>query len=90
MQLLMPLTLLSKKDVSFSWIEVQDFAFKKIKAAVVESVMLTYPDISKPFIIYTYARNYTIGGLVMQDDKTISCFLKKLTPTQQKYAIPDK
>ncbi len=52
--------------------------------------MLSYPDINKPFVIYTDASEYAIGGIVTQDGKTISCFSCKLTPAQQRYTTTDQ
>ena len=52
--------------------------------------MLSYPDVNKKFVIYTDASDYTIGGLVTQEGRTISCFSKKLNPAQQRYTTTDK
>lgn len=60
-ELIAPLTHLTKKDVSFKWTNQQEEAFIKVKAAVSESIMLSYPDVNKPFIIYTHASEYALG-----------------------------
>ena len=52
--------------------------------------MLTYPDVSKPNLLYTDASDYAMGRLLTQDNKTIVCFSKKLTPTKQSYYVTDK
>ncbi|KAL7463111.1 hypothetical protein ACHAXS_003493 [Conticribra weissflogii] len=72
--LIKPLTQLTCKGVPFRWGPEQQSAFEKTKAAVLEAVMLTYPDATKPFVLYTDASNYAIGAILMQEDKAISCF----------------
>ena len=62
----------------------------KSKSAIAEAIMLTYPDVFRPFILYTDASNYAIGVLLTQENKTIFCFSKKLIPTQQNNTITDK
>ena len=78
-ELLKPLTWLIWKGFNFKWTQEQQGAFQKIKAAISESIMLMYPN-----------SDYAIGDIVMQDGCIISCFSKKFTPTQQKYATMNK
>ncbi|KAL7465162.1 hypothetical protein ACHAXS_005488 [Conticribra weissflogii] len=89
-ELMQPLTKLTKKGISFKWTEEQQQAFQKIKAAVSEAVMLVYPDVAKPFVLYTDASDYAISGILTQDNQTISCFSKKLSGPQLKYTVTDK
>ena len=48
-----------------------------MKAMVVESNMLTYPNLNKPFVMYTNASDYAMGGIVTQGWNIISLFSKK-------------
>ncbi|KAL7450320.1 hypothetical protein ACHAXS_000226, partial [Conticribra weissflogii] len=89
-ELMQPLTKLTKKGVTFKWSEEQQQAFQKIKAAVSEAVMLVYPDVSKPFVLYTDASDYAIGGILTQENQTISCFSRKLSGPQLNYTVTDK
>ena len=52
--------------------------------------MLTYPDFSKPFQIYTDASEYQLGGVIMQDGKPIAFFTRKLTKAQKNYTVAEK
>ncbi len=88
-ELMEPLTKLTQKGISFKWTEEQQLAFKEIKAAVSEAIMLVYPNVSKPFVLYTDASNHKIGGILTQDNQTISGFSKKLSGPQLNYTITD-
>lgn len=79
--LIRPLTQMTRKGVTFWWGAEQQQAFEKTKAAVLEAVMLTYPDATKPFILYMDASDYA---------KAISCFSHKLTLPQLNYTITNK
>ncbi len=89
-ELMQPLTKLTKKEAKFQWGPEAQQAFLKTKAAVAEAVMLTYPDVKKPFVLYTDASDYAIGGILTQEGKSISCFSRKLSPTQLNYTTTDK
>ena len=52
--------------------------------------MLTYPNATKPFVLYTDASDYAIGAILMQEDKATSCFSQKLTPPQRNYTVTNK
>jgi hypothetical protein len=47
--------------------------------------MLTFPDFSKPFHIYTYASDKKLGAVITQDEKTIAFYSRKLNSAQQRY-----
>ena len=74
----------------FKWTKEQQTALEKSKSAIAEAIILTYPDVFRPFILYTDASIYATGVLLTQENKTIFCFSKKLNPTQQNDIITDK
>ena len=49
-----PLTDISGKH-NFKWEAAQESAFQEIKALMSEDVLLRFPDITKPFHLYTDA-----------------------------------
>jgi hypothetical protein len=65
-------------------------AFKEIKALISEDVLLLFPDITKPFHLFTDASDYQLGATIVQDGKPIALYSRKLTPTQQRYSTIDK
>jgi hypothetical protein len=45
--------------------------------------MLTFPDFSKPFHIYTDASDKQLGAVITQDEKPIALYSRKLKSAQQ-------
>ena len=85
--ILTPLTFLLKKDVPFKWTEEQEAAFLRIKEIICADVMLAFPQFGKKFILHTDASKFQLGAVIMQDDKPIAFYSRKLTETQQKYTV---
>ena len=52
--------------------------------------MLVYPRYDRPFHLYPDACDVQIGEFLLQDDKTLGCYSKKLNNAQKKYPITDK
>jgi hypothetical protein len=46
--------------------------------------MLTFPDFSKPFHIYTDASDKQLGDVITQDEKTIAFYSRKLKNAQKR------
>jgi hypothetical protein len=69
--LLAPLRSTSSKYVKFVWTDVHQKAFEDINKIIFREVMLTFPDFSKPFHIYTYASVTELGAVISKDDEPI-------------------
>jgi hypothetical protein len=52
--------------------------------------MLTFPDFSKPFHIYTDASDTQLGAAITQDDKPISFYSIKLNSAQKRYTTGEQ
>ena len=48
-----PLTVLTHMDVKFEWKEAHHCTFMKLKDTIIQAPILRYPDITKPYIMYT-------------------------------------
>ena len=52
--------------------------------------MNAFPDYSIPFQIYTDASNFQLGAAIIQRQKPIAYYSKKLTPAQKNYTTTEK
>ena len=71
-----PLYLLTRKNHRFVWSEVCQHAFQSIKDLLVSDKILSLPDFTKPFVLYTDASNIGLGVVLAQivdgQEKTIA------------------
>jgi hypothetical protein len=89
-ELLAPLTSMASKNVKFNWTDEHQKAFENIKKIIYIEVMLTFPDFSKPFHIYTDASDKQLGTVITEDEKPIAFYSRKLDSAQQRYTTGDQ
>ena len=89
-----PLTRLTEKDVKFVWSSDCDQAFEKLKTCLVNTPVLGYPDLTKPFILDTDASGVGIGAVSSQkqDDKerVVACYSRVLTKSERNYCVTSR
>jgi len=89
-----PLTELTKKNRRFYWTDECQNSFENLRAALMEAPILAYPDISKPYKVYTDASNFAIGAALVQDsemgERVIQYLSHQLNETQQRWPIIEK
>ena len=88
--ILAPLTALTSKDVPYTWGEEQQKALEEMKRVMSLETLLTFPDFTKPFHIYTDASKYQLGAVIVQDDKPIAFYSRKMRTTQQQYTTGEQ
>ena len=77
------------KKKPFHWDESHQRAFDSMKQILSKEVCLAYPDFTEQFEIYTDASTRQLGAVIVQKNRPIAFFTRKLTPTQQKYSITE-
>ena len=58
---------LLKKDIAFKWDDKGLQYFEDIKNAISQAPILISPDFLRDFIIFSFASQDTIAGVLMQD-----------------------
>ncbi len=86
----MPLTKLTFTLEKWSWTDECQQAFQRMKDIVIKEVMLSYPDFNKPFEIHTDASQTQLGSVILQDNKPIAFYSRKLNPAQTRYTTTEK
>jgi hypothetical protein len=87
--------LLLKKDALFKWDDCSKKYFKYIKEAITMTLVLVSPDYSQDFIIFSFASEDTIVGVLLQknkdnNEKPIAFMSKTLRDVELKYTITEK
>jgi hypothetical protein len=85
-----------KKTTKFKWSDRQQSSFETIKYLLARSVMLSFPDYTREFFIYTNASKYQMGSVILQQKEDgswsgpIANFSKKLTEAQTRYTVMEQ
>ena len=81
---------LTSSKVKFEWLSTHQQAFDKIKKVIRTEVLLSYPDFNKPFQIYADASDHQLGAVIMQDEKPIVFYSRKLNTAQRRYTTTER
>lgn len=83
-----------KIEQPFVWTESQQKAFDDLKRALIEEVILQFPDFNELFYVTTDASNVAIGAMLSQgdlpNDRPITFYSKVLNETQKRYSTIQK
>ena len=83
---------LTRNKVKFHWGPDQEITFNKLKDILVSSYVMAAPQLDKRYKLYADACGYTVGGILVQDDKNgiervIQYVSHSLTSTQRKWSV---
>jgi hypothetical protein len=87
---LAPLTAISSNKSKWQWTDKEQKAFEEAKRMVMREAQLNYPDFNKEFHIYTDASDYQLGAVIMQEDKPLAFYTRKLNKAQSKYTTGEQ
>jgi hypothetical protein len=85
-----PLNDLMKKGVSFRWGAAQDQAFHTLIDKLTHAPLLQLPDFDKTFELEYDASGIGIGGVLLQEGKSVAYFSGKLSGPSVNYSAYDK
>jgi transposase InsO family protein len=75
---------------AFRWEAKHQEAFDAMKAVMTRDAYLRYPDHNKEFHVYTDASDLQLGSVIMQDNKPVAFYSRKLNPAQRNYTTMEK
>jgi RNase H-like domain found in reverse transcriptase/Reverse transcriptase (RNA-dependent DNA polymerase)/Integrase zinc binding domain/Retroviral aspartyl protease len=88
--ILAPLASLTSKTTPWVWTNQHTIAFNNMKKIVSRETLLTYPNFSLPFDIYTDASHTQLGAVICQQNKPIAFYSRKLNPAQTRYTTTER
>ena len=74
---------------AWHWDKSHQKAFEDVKATLARDVTLAYPDFTKGFVLYTDASSRQLGAVIVQENRPIAFFSRKLTQAQKKYTVTE-
>ena len=74
---LAPLTKPCSTKVNLKWADVENNAFVYMKKIVGRDVLLSYPNFSEIFTVYTDASETQLGGVISKNGKLITFYSRK-------------
>lgn len=83
------MTQLLRKDVKFVWTEACEKSFPEFKKRLATAPMLTVPNVTNKFVIYSDACNTELGCVLKQNDKVVSYASCQLKTHEHNYPIHD-
>ena len=78
----------TKKD--WYWGKEEEQAFMEAKEMLKKEALLSFPDFTKPFHLYTDASDRQLGATVVQEGKPLGFYTRKLNPAQKNYTVGER
>ncbi|CAA0823405.1 Uncharacterized mitochondrial protein AtMg00860, partial [Striga hermonthica] len=85
----LPLSQLTRKSVKFEWTDRCESCFQELKKRLTSAPVLTIPDPSRSFTIFSDASRQGLGCVLMQEGQVIAYASRQLKPHEQNYSTRD-
>ncbi|CAA0807050.1 Uncharacterized mitochondrial protein AtMg00860, partial [Striga hermonthica] len=83
------LSQLTRKSVKFEWTDRCEASFQELKRRLTSAPVLTIPDPSRSFTIFSEASKQGLGCVLMQDGQVVDYASRQLKPHEQNYPTHD-
>jgi hypothetical protein len=83
------MTELLKKGKTFEWTSRREASFQELKKRLTTTLVLTMPDMERPFSIYCDASGQGLGCVLMQDGHVVAYASRQLRKYEEKYPTHD-
>ena len=80
----------SKPKSPWKWERKHQEAFEECKKMLVEHATLAFPDFSKPFYLWADASDIQLGATLVQDNRPLGFYTRKLNAAQRNYTVGEK
>jgi hypothetical protein len=80
-----PMTELLAKGNTFEWTPRHETSFQELKKRLTTTLILTMPDMERPFSIYCDASGQGLGCVLMQDSHVVAYASRQLRKHEEKY-----
>ena len=84
--LVAPMTVLTKKNMGWFWSTDCDKAFQELKSKLSTAPVLAIPDPAAPFELITDSCGVGIGAVLMQENRPVALYSRKMTDLERNYA----
>ena len=81
---------MSQKQLNGNGLKSNKKAFDEAKRMIKKETMLAYPKFGEVFHIYADASDTQLGGVIMQNDKPLAFYTRKLNQAQSKYSTGEQ
>ncbi|XP_058726596.1 uncharacterized protein LOC131597956 [Vicia villosa] len=88
-KLALPLTRLTRKEVSFSWNSEFEKSFQKLKEKLTTALVLVIPDPNRSYEVFCDASKKGLGGVLMQDGQVVAYASSQLRSHEENYPTHD-
>ena len=74
----------------FEWLDQDTILVQNIFKEINQNILLSYPDFSQKFQLYSDASDVGIGSILKQGESVIGFYSKKLNPPERNYSVMEK
>ena len=90
-----PLVDLTRRGRKFVWTDNCQKSFEQLKKALISAPIMAFPDVNKPYRLYTDASDFAVGAILVQTDehgteRPIHFLSHQLSAVQRRWATVEK